>query len=166
MPFKSVGILNDSSINKYIPLGELKMSYAGCDFVCRNKECAHVNKSITMFSSWPIGDIDVIIASEKVREDSKLQDQIISRKQNGEQYALITLPNKEKIMKVGNRIQKWCPKCPSIWNYDIVSKEDKSDEKCKQCQEKLLTFDEVIENGVFCPHCKEKMKQVRWCANE
>jgi len=146
------------------------MAIAGCDFVCVNKDCAHFDKGITMSGPWPIGDIDLVIHSERVRADVELQKQIQSHKDFGEKYAIISFPNKDNIPKVGVRIQKWCPKCPAIWNYNVLNKGEvaieEPNETCFQCKEVLLDFDEVIKQGILCPHCKKEMQQRRWTTNE
>jgi DNA-directed RNA polymerase subunit RPC12/RpoP len=35
-------------------------------------------------------------------------------------------------------------------------------EECEKCGEQTKKFEEILEDGINCPHCKEKLTQNRW----
>ena len=160
---------------------------AGCDFICDNKECEHNGKGIVMTGPWPLGNIDKIIDARNVAKMEDFRTTLIKLKTEGRNYACINYPNVNEVATEGYRIHKWCPNCPCLWTYDamIQDNEDNKDIEetaeetiqkaidgadlpgnCPKCETKLLTFTEVVEEGVICPFCKEKMKTSTWFSNE
>lgn len=147
---------------------------AGVDFTCKNENCECFNKSITILSTWPIAEIDDVIVSI---EDDSCKNDFKEMKENGAEYACIQYPNTLGVEMVGWKIQRWCQNCPRIGYDEIILNNPKEsfedaviryniEEECPVCNEKVKTFDEVIEDGILCPFCKEEMQMNRWFAKE
>jgi len=149
---------------------------AGCEFICRNEECEHANTGFTVLGSWPIGVIDLIINTKKVQALEGFRNNLLSLKSEGEEYACINYPNIDKIPIVGYRVNKWCNTCRMIHNINIILEDGDTFEealekfeggdRCFQCDGYLLDFEELVEDGIDCPYCKEQLVQSRWFANE
>jgi hypothetical protein len=150
---------------------------AGCDFICKNEECEHKDKGFSLTGAWPIGEIDKVIKASNIRKLEDFKEGLTKLKEQGREFARITLPNVDDIPIVGFRVQRWCDKCHCIWEYDVMvqDSEDDADETvkkgnvpvdCPKCSSKLIDFNDVVEDSIVCPHCKEPMNQSRWYSNE
>lgn len=154
------------------------MALSGIEFVCKTDGCICCNTGFTMASTWPLGDIDNVIAANKGNED--YIEGMTRLKAEGRNYACIKMPNKENIPIVGYRIQKWCDKCKAPRLFDAIMsspeqsmedtiKEANISEFCFKCGEKLMVFSELAdENGgkIECPSCSNKLTVRRWFVNE
>ena len=150
---------------------------SGCEFKCDNKECSNYNSGFTVLAPWSIGDIDKIINAKAVKKNQPFQAELIKLKESGKQYSCINYPNVDKIDKVGYRVQKWCDKCLVIWNFDamIQNPEETAEEtvekanitnSCSKCNETLKQLTQMVEDGVPCPSCKQKLTHQVWFSNE
>ena len=147
---------------------------AGCTFFCNNDECEHYLKVIDVKGQWPLGDIDDVINSKKVQQDEELSDVLNKRKEDGRTVACITYPDPEDIPIIGYRVQEWCQKCPALLERDILFTEEDTDEsieekvkdtqECIFCNSKTKSFNEILEESILCPFCKQEMEQQRWFA--
>jgi len=147
---------------------------AGIDFTCENEKCKCYNKSVTILSSWPIADIDDVISTIK-NDEYKVEFE--KAKQDGKKYACIQFPNQDELRMVGWKVQSWCQKCPRVGEDEILLNEPEEEfeealkrynlpEECPICEGEIKTFDEIIEDGMLCPFCNEKMQGSRWSAKE
>jgi hypothetical protein len=143
---------------------------AGCDFVCRNECCNYYGTGFTITGPWPLGDIDEVIDSV----DDK--DEFIRLKEEGRRFACIKFPNVNDIYPERYRINFWSVEGNCIWQYDIVV-EDEDDiesaiadsdipDSCPKTGSELLNYKEVIDEGIECPSCNEKLMQNRWFTKE
>ena len=150
---------------------------AGCDFICENEDCEHCSKGTVITGPWPIAKIEKVINAPNVKEKVEFKKEIIDLKNKGRKFACITYPNVSDIKIEGYRIHKWCDNCPAVWMYDVLlTQEADTLEKaleiaelpseCPQCKNKLLNFEELLEEGMYCPHCKQEMEQSRWMSKE
>ena len=152
---------------------------SGCEFVCENKECKHYKSGINMLAPWPLGDIDKIMTLPHVIKVTELMEDLKRVKGKGRKYACINYPNTKHIETLGYRVEMFCPSCPAHWAYDVmlsdtVTSPDSAiidpsvEKKCPKCDTKLKTMMELLseEDGVYCPHCKEKMHKHTWFSNE
>jgi len=153
---------------------------AGADFICNNVHCEHHEKTITILSPWPIGRIEKVIGSIKRKSDSAIsvRDRLKDLEDKGEQFALIQFPNDEtEIEQVGWRVQRWCQSCPRVGDDVILLADEDEDyataadrsvltENCPVCNDTVSDFDKVVEDGITCPYCKEKMTTETWFAKE
>lgn len=145
---------------------------SGCEFTCKNKECKYTNAGFNLHSPWALVSIDEIINLLK-KDTKKNRDKSIQTleqmKIDGRTTSI--LPNqfvKENLPVLGHRIQLWSPHTKTIHNYDIESAEDLNNWKIPLCPDTgkdLMTFPEIIKNGIKCPHCNVEMKQNRWFTN-
>lgn len=163
------------------------MANSGCNFLCDNEKCNYYNTGFVLTSPWPLGDIELVINDINVVKNNDLREQLIRWKLEGRKYARINMPNIHKIPTLGYRTEMWCDKCPCAWSYDFItvalSKADKDDKEledlikdaridgripnnCEKCNAVLKTFSEVLEDGIYCPSCKEKLAQSTWFSNE
>jgi len=149
---------------------------AGCDFTCRNDDCEYCGTGFTITAPWPMGDIDDIINSERIKELPELKQQIQELKNTGREYALITFPNKEGIKTKCYRVNLWSIGAECLWQYDVFLDDlDSLDEaikkaglpkKCPTTGSSMLNFQEAIQKGIQCPKCSEKLHQCRWFTKE
>ena len=156
---------------------------AGCEFICKNESCEHFNKGFTITAPWGMGDIDAVINSRPVRKNSELQGELSRQRDEGRKYCCINYPLPENEIKVeGYRVQRWCSDCFCLFesylalNTEVdmtdeefdeeITKQIEAIEECPKCGKDLLNFNELLEEGVDCPYCKEELFQSRWCSNE
>ncbi|MFA5312797.1 MAG: hypothetical protein WC375_05660 [Methanomassiliicoccales archaeon] len=149
---------------------------AGCEFICHNEKCEHHNSGFGLTAQWPLGHIGLVINQASVRLNSNFRNGLIALKDSGRKYACISLPNIEGIEVAGWRVQKWCKKCMRIWQYDAIKNGNETMEEaisnasipdvCPIEGEVLLSFNEVIEQGIDCPHCNQTLFQSRWFSSE
>lgn len=148
---------------------------AGCEFICKNKLCLQCNNGFIITAPWPMGQIELVVNSNAVKEKEKFRQKILDLKKEGKKFFCIQLPNIENIPIVAYRIQLFSPDAGCIWQYDVelkgrtfqdALKEENLPEKCEKTGCYLLDFNKVIDIGIVCPHCNEKMYQDRWYANE
>jgi len=151
---------------------------AGCDFICENTECKERGGGFVITASWPMGNINLVINLPHVKKLKSFRDKLVKMKKAGRKYACINYPNVKEIPTEAYRVQKWCKRCLCLWSYEVVldeeaktfeealSKASDIPEKCPSCDKPLLSFDDVLEEGVSCPHCEKDMKQGRWFSNE
>jgi len=157
---------------------------AGLEFICENKNCTEYKKGLVILGTWALGDIDMVIKSKNVEKIEGFKKGLETLKESGRKYACINYPNINNILINGFRVQKWCQDCICIWSWDIMlDKEVKTPEeahkqledkmkianvpnKCQRCGKDLKTFEQLIEEGINCPHCKEVMHKSSWFSNE
>lgn len=158
------------------------MAITGCDFVCKNEGCQHKGCGVVLTSPWPLGDIDKVIASQKISNNAQLKKDLMGLKEQGRQYACISLPDAENIPIVGYRIHMWCEKCPCDWTYDaMIPEKFEGDiiqdaiknadipENCPTCNDKLKAFSELIAQdaeGIRCTSCKSRLVKNVWFSNQ
>lgn len=134
----------------------------GYYFVCRNKDCQYKNTGFSLYKEWPIANIDDVISSKAIKDYKDLKEHLIKTKGEGRKYALITLPNNEKIKVVGKRVQLICFKDYIIWERDLINKSDTLDMSCDKCKSKLISAEEAKKNGIICPSCKIRLLYNTW----
>ena len=150
---------------------------AGCEFICKNKDCEYTNCGVVMTGPWPLGRVELILNTMSVKKIPQLRDRLIESKNNGRKLACISYPNLDQIETMAYRIQMWSEEANCIWDFDakVQSKEDSVDTainnaniplKCKTSGGQLKDFNETVKEGIKCPHCGEKMHQDRWFTNE
>jgi len=150
---------------------------AGCEFVCVNEECEHKGKGFVVVGPWPIGRIELVIEDQKVKENVEFRKGLIKRKKEGYKHVCINYPNSSDIPIEGYRIQKWCKSCNSLCSFDAMLDEGVTTleaaiessgitANCGKCQGILMDFNEVLENGIECPHCNKLLQQHRWFSKE
>jgi len=149
---------------------------AGCEFICKNEDCANYETGFTITTPWPLGQISLIAKTSSLSKMDTFRESLLKMKEDGRRYACITLPNVDEVPVEGYRVQRWCPACSCIWNYDAMAQKDgetleevleNSDvpEACSKCEGFMLDFDRVIDEGVNCPSCNERLSQ-RWGRQE
>lgn len=146
---------------------------AGCQFICKNENCIHVGKGFNVSAPWPLDRIENVI--ELLKDADK--EVLVKLKEEGHEAACVVYPHPDNQKTIGYRIQKWCDQCKCVWSYDLIfdTPEDTIETMlakkpielaCKNCNNELLTFDEITERGILCPHCKEEMQQNRWMTRQ
>lgn len=148
---------------------------AGCEFICKNSSCQEFNKGFVITGPWPIARIEMIITSNSCKQKDKFRDELIELKNQGRKYACIIYPNYGEITAIGWRINMWSTEAKCIWNYDILFSEEKGLEQlieeqvpktCPKTGKTLLSFNEIVSEGIMCPSCNIKLMQNRWFTNE
>ena len=127
---------------------------AGCEFICKNEECQYFDTGFNIVGPWPIAKTEIVI--KNMSDD--LKKDILSQ---GKDFARITFPNTDKIISEGVRESYWSPEAKCIWEFDYFKK-DTFESKCPKTGCDLLTFSEVLEHGIDCPNCKQKLNQHKW----
>jgi hypothetical protein len=144
---------------------------AGCDFVCENNLCECFKKGFSITSPWPMGNIEDVIEASS---DIGFKNALLNLKNQGRNYACITLPNVDNIEIKAYRINMWSNEANCIWQYDINYDGEEIEElienplipdKCPKTSCELWNFETIIKNEILCPHCKQIMKQTRWFTN-
>jgi len=150
---------------------------AGCEFTCINVDCKHKGTGFVVVGPWPLGRIELVIEDPKVKENVEFRKSLIKLKKEGRKYVCINYPNNTDIPIEGYRIQKWCKNCNDFWNSDAMFDKgattleeaiETSDIaiNCTQCQGILMDFDDILKDGIKCPHCGESLQQNRWFSKE
>ena len=150
---------------------------SGCEFICKNEECEHVNKGFAITAPWPVGQIELLINAPNVIKKKNFRDGLIKLKNEGRKFACITYPNEAEIETEGYRVTFWSEAAKCVWQYDVFTKDESSvsdaidndpeiPNVCPKSGGELLNFTEVVKAGIPCPHCNEKMQQSRWYSNE
>lgn len=151
---------------------------AGCEFGCINEKCEHYNKGFNITGPWPISRIELVISNLNMNNSihAREKNRLVEMKDSGVEYVCTILPNETDVPICGYRVQLWSPNAKCIWNYDVIPSENETPkealdkwqkpDKCKTSGGPLLTFSEVTEQGILCPHCGIKMNQDRWFSNE
>ncbi len=154
---------------------------SGCDFICKNKECKQYDSGFVMTAPWPMGKIELVINDPNVKNKKEFRDKLIKLKNENQKYACITYPNVTDIETVAYQVHFWCENCSCLWKYEVVLTEEyptfkealakdildkKIPDKCFTCNSPLLAYNDVLEKGIVCPHCKEKLQQDGWIAKE
>jgi len=150
---------------------------AGCEFICENKECKCHKTGFIVSGPWALGRVELVIENPVVKKMEDFRNDLIKRKKEGVKYVCIPYPNDINVPVDGYRIQKWCPQCKCIWNYDVMLSDtiktvedvlEKGDVpvSCLKCSSKLQSFQEVLDEGINCPHCTQPLQQNRWFTKE
>lgn len=149
---------------------------SGCEFVCKNAECKEYEKGFVVNSIWPLGKIELIISSSQIEKNEDLKRHLVFLKDNGEKFAPIQYPDPDNIEVVAYRVSRWSPEGKCIWKYDFelngrtieeAVKQDEIPTKCQKTGCETKDFLQVIEDGIDCPHCGNKMWQNTWfCKSE
>ena len=146
---------------------------AGCEFFCDNEECKYFKSGFVITAPWPMANIGLIISS--LKENDSFRSELIQLKNKGKKYACITFPNIKGIQSEMYRIQMWDDKDKCIWEYLIPYNEIQSVESIYThssvqsesiVKNPLKNFNEVVNDGILCPSCNQKLKQSRWFTNE
>lgn len=141
---------------------------AGCDFVCKNEKCEYRDTGFVMTGPWPLGDIDDIINSEKVK-NTALENELNDLKESGRQFACIVFPNKGKVEYKKYRVQMWSEEAKCIWTFEVDKNGDeysKTPDICPKTKCQLTSFNEAISSGIKCPCCSVLLDQKKWMVNE
>jgi len=150
---------------------------AGCEFICKNKQCENFNAGFVVTAPWPMGDIRRVLNSKKLEKEKELRKIIRDMKRNGKKYACITYPDSDNLEVLAFRVQLWSPDALCVWEFDIEAKDENEllekledseslPEKCPKTGCKLLDFKQICELGILCPSCSERLTQSRWYTNE
>lgn len=147
---------------------------AGCEFICENNACEYCKTGFSITAPWPMANISIVINSLKNKEHQKLKQELIKLKSSGKKLALITLPNIYNVTPEFYRVQMWSDKEKCVWDFPVKYSKDASEQDlyssvptiCEKTGDKLLSFTEVVEQGINCPKCGEKLAQSRWYTNE
>jgi hypothetical protein len=149
---------------------------AGCEFICKNDKCENYKSGFQITSQWPMGKIELIINSNRVKEKKEFRNYLIKQKDNGEKYAPIQLPNNDEIPIIAYKISLWSDEAKCIYSYPVIVpnlekkeetiKEANLPEVCEKTGCRLRDFNSVINDGILCPSCKEKLQQNRWFVSE
>ena len=120
------------------------MAISGCDLTCENLDCKYWKKGFTFTSTWPLGDIDLVMETSKDKKD--YYEGMLKLKEQGRKYACISMPNKD-IPILGYRVQKWCNNCKQLQLFDAILGDKDIDEVinslpsiCSTCNGRLITF--------------------------
>jgi hypothetical protein len=141
---------------------------AGCDFVCKNKDCKYYDTGFTVNAPWPLGDIDKVINSRKVSELKEVQDKLKLLKEEGREYASIVFPNDDNIETEGYRVQLWSKDEKCVWQHDVFLEGDESLESAieKADLPKIDNYSTIVQDGIDCPSCDKQLEQNRWFTKE
>jgi len=146
---------------------------AGCEFICENEKCDYYKTGFSITAPWPMANINIVINSLANREHKEFKKELIELKNKGKELAIITCPNIYNVVPTHYRIQMWSNKAKCIWEYSIPYKEEYSEEEiykdiptiCPTSGDTLIKFNDIIESGIVCPKCGEKLFQSRWYSN-
>lgn len=162
---------------------------AGCDFICKNKNCENFDKGFVIKDYWPMGAIELVVNSIAVKKNKDLREIIIKEKnENNAKLFAIQFPNEDLIPIKAYRVEFWSPEAKCIWKYEIPANEENEEvegvkpnldelkkkaiengtipTKCEKTGCDLRDFRDVVSLGIQCPSCKEKMLQNRWFSND
>ena len=149
---------------------------AGCDFICRNKECENCDTGFTITAPWPMGHIDDVINSSRVKELQSFQEKLQDLKESGREYVCITFPNVDNVETKCYRVNLWSVGEKCLWQYDVPIEENETLEesikkaclpdKCPKTNSKMLSYKEAIIEKIKCPSCNEELDQGRWFTKE
>jgi len=149
---------------------------AGCEFICKNVECSQNGNGFTFDANWPMGKIELLIGALASKNKRKADiDQLIAMKNDGHKYACINFPNTDAIETVAYRVNRWSPEAKCIWKFVVETEgkdiseafiESKIPKTCPKTNCQLMSFNDVVKNGIRCPFCGEKLMQSRWFTNE
>lgn len=148
---------------------------AGCEFICKNKNCKHNGSGFVMTAPWPMANIGLVITEDLKRGLTDKANYLKKCRDEGKKYACINLPNYEELPISAYRVQLWSPKGKIMWEYDVPCSDGDVDvavqnfsfpEVCPKSQGELMTFKDCIREGINCPYCGEKMFQSRWFSIE
>lgn len=149
---------------------------AGCEFVCYNGKCKYYGCGFVLTGPWGIGNIGLVIESTRVKEMPEYREHLIELKRKGKRTCCIRYPDVDGILVMGYRVQTFCPDCCHIYDHEVILKEGETLEealkdfplkrKCDECGAVTEEFDEIVEDGVCCPHCGETLDSMRWFSNE
>lgn len=141
----------------------------GCEFICKNDKCNYHNTGFVITAPWPMAKIELILMSTQVSENKQFKNELKNLIKDGKSLACISFPNIDKIKTEAYRVQMWSPKAKCIWEYNVAelpNKNTKSNgeipETCPSTGCKLLTFHEVMEEGIQCPSCGENLQRNSW----
>lgn len=148
---------------------------AGCEFACVNEKCKQYKSGFIITSPWPMGKIELVINSKKVKENNEVREHFIKLKDNGEKYAVIQLPNTDETPIIAYKVSLWSDKAKCIYSYPVETVDSQSleesiknanlPEKCEKTGCQLKDFDTITKEGINCPYCGEKLQQNRWFTN-
>jgi hypothetical protein len=148
---------------------------AGCEFICDNVKCLQHRAGFSINSIWPLGKIELIISNinERLPNQTEYKEQLLKWKSEGRKYACLILPNVNHVPIAAYRVSLWDEEKYCIWPVDVELNEG---ETLEQAIERIVpkttpegrvlkSFNEVMQDGIKCPYCKELMKQSRWFSN-
>lgn len=151
---------------------------AGCDFICKNKDCQHYNTGFTITAPWPMAKIEMVISklNTNIKSHLDLKEKLVSYKNEGRKFACIIFPNTDNLKTEAYRIQLWSPKANCVWAYEVPYDGDTSmsdiltsdilPKTCPQTGGELMTFNKVIKENIKCPYCNSELIQSRWFSKD
>jgi len=141
----------------------------GATYTCKNQKCSVYGHELTLNPTWPIGAIQAVIDSSRVKAKTDLQEHLTRKRDEGRKYALVQKPNNDEVEILGYRYFVYCPQCHIVWERDLLGAQQPEDISglvdchCDKCQAELKTSDELnLEGQVPCPHCQEEMEKRLW----
>lgn len=143
---------------------------AGCDFVCKNESCSCHNTGFVITAPWAMGKIELVLSSYQVKENTEFYNELKTKMKDGKKLCCIPYPNLNKIKTEAYRVQMWSPDAKCIWEFHVSELPNESDKTCNgqvplKCPTTgcdLLTFQEVVRDGINCPSCGNTLVQNRW----
>lgn len=144
---------------------------AGCEFICKNKNCKHYDTGFVITAPWPMGKIQLVITAKQLQDNKEFINDLIKIKNNGKKYCCIPFPNIDKIPTEIYRIHMWSEQAKCIWEFEVNKEELEIyqtivPKTCPKTGCQLKTFQEIYQDGITCWHCGEKLTQDRWFTNE
>jgi len=131
---------------------------SGFEFVCENKDCKYYKTGFVITRPWPLGDINLVIESDKVSKIEGFKEELIKLRDQGKEYACINYPNTNNIPEIGKEKEDETVAEGVERMGDIT--------ECSTCKGELMDFEVIKEDGIPCPFCKVKMKEKSWFINE
>lgn len=141
---------------------------AGCDFYCNHDSCKAYKTGFTITAPWPMTRIEKVISKLNAENKKEFREKLISLKNEGKKYSCIMLPNNNCLEIEKYRVQAWSEEANCIWEFvvDSIDDIDNIPGRCTKTQCKLKKFEEVVKEGILCPHCGSVLEQERWYAKE
>jgi hypothetical protein len=150
---------------------------AGCEFICKNKECKHFNFGFVVTDAWPLTRIELVIGQNQIKINENFKKKLVEFKNEGRKYFKIQYPDDNHVPRLGYLINKWCPKCSIVWSFEALNKNDGDNLEnclknsnipvnCEKCSTLLIHFSDLIKDGIKCSECQKDLEQNRWFSNE
>lgn len=161
------------------------LSYAGYDYLCKNKKCKNYWTKITLLEMCPIVRIEDAIAAytayvsaPESKQDEhygtcvEIKEALEAFAAEGRLYAVAPINISSDVDVVGYRTQFFCPDCSIVWDKDVLAldpneiQSELNDFRCEKCGKKPIGNVQAEQVGIFCPSCKEQLNRVYWLSGQ